>query len=148
MPANGKYPFQIPFHSAFHTPLLDHLTSLVQSSINNSIFNKPSIPLVDGRGCIWSPWSTNTNALYNYTLNHQIIKPYDFSSSVIVALKEFCPDNVILLGPGNTLGGAVAQVLIDNNWNDLKSKREFIQNQENTPFLISMGIEEQKQIVV
>ena len=148
LPANGKYPFQIPFHSAFHTPLLDHLTSLVQSSINNSIFNKPSIPLVDGRGCIWSPWSTNTNALYNYTLNHQIIKPYDFSSSVIVALKEFCPDNVIILGPGNTLGGAVAQVLIDINWNDLKSKSEFIQNQENTPFLISMGIEEQKQIVV
>ena len=55
---------------------------------------------------------------------------------------------MILLGPGNTLGGAVAQVLIDNNWNDLKSKSEFIQNQKNTPFLISMGIEEQKQIVV
>jgi hypothetical protein len=116
--------------------------------MDNSIFNKPTIPLVDGRGYIWSPWSTNTNALYNYTLNHQVIKSYDFSSSVTVALKEFCPDNVILLGPGNTLGGAVAQVLIDNNWNDLKSKSEFVQKQENTPFLISMGIEEQKQIVV
>ena len=46
---------------------------------------------------------------------HQVIKSYDFSSSVIVALKEFCPDNIILLGPGNTLGSAVAQILIENN---------------------------------
>ena len=52
LPANDKYPFQIPFHSAFHTPILDHVTSLAQSSIHNSIFNKQTIPLVDGRGCI------------------------------------------------------------------------------------------------
>ena len=148
LPTNGKYPFQIPFHSAFHTSLLDNVVPLAQSSIDNNFFNKPSIPLVDGRGYIWSPWSTDKGKLYNYTLDHQIIKPYNFSSSIEVALKEFCPDNIILLGPGNTLGGPVAQVLIEQNWNGLKSKSDFVQSQTNNPFVVSMGIDDQKQIVV
>jgi len=148
LPRNGKYPFQIPFHSAFHTSLLSGVVATAQSSFNRNIFNRPSIPLVDGRGNIWSPWSTNKSELYNYTLDHQIIKPYNFSSSIEVALKEFCPDNIILLGPGNTLGGPVAQVLIDHNWNDLKTKSEFVQNQEKNPFVLSMGIDEQREIVI
>ena len=148
LPRNDKYPFQIPFHSAFHTSLLSGVVSIVQSSFNHNMFNRPSIPLVDGLGNIWSPWSTNKSELYNYTLDHQIIKPYNFSSSIEVALKEFCPDNIILLGPGNTLGGPVAQVLIDYNWNDLKTKSEFLQNQEENPFVLSMGIDEQRSMVI
>ena len=148
LPRNDKYPFQIPFHSAFHTSLLSGVVATAQSSFNRNIFNRPSIPLVDGRGNIWSPWSTNKSELYNYTLDHQIIKPYNFSSSIEVALKEFCPDNIILLGPGNTLGGPVAQVLIDHNWNDLKAKSEFVQNQAENPFVLSMGIDEQRGIVI
>ncbi|MBE76747.1 MAG: acyl carrier protein [Candidatus Marinimicrobia bacterium] len=148
LPRNDKYPFQIPFHSAFHTSLLSGVVATAQSSFNRNIFNRPSIPLVDGRGNIWSPWSTNKSELYNYTLGHQIIKPYNFSASIEVALKEFCPDNIILLGPGNTLGGPVAQVLIDHNWNDLKAKSEFVQNQAENPFVLSMGIDEQRGIVM
>ena len=148
LPANDKYPFQIPFHSAFHTSLLSDVVYRAQSSLNQNMFNRPSIPLVDGSGNIWSPWSTNKSELYNYTLDHQIIKPYNFSSSIEVALKEFCPDNIILLGPGNTLGGPVAQVLIDHNWNDLKTKSEFVQNQAKNPFVLSMGIDEQREIVI
>ena len=148
LPRNDKYPFQIPFHSAFHTSLLSGVVATAQSSFNRNIFNRPSIPLVDGRGNIWSPWSTNKSELYNYTLGHQIIKPYNFSASIEVALKEFCPDNIILLGPGNTLGGPVAQVLIDHNWNDLKTKSEFVQNQAKNPFVLSMGIDEQREIVI
>jgi len=147
LPTDDKYPFQIPFHSAFHTPLLNHITSLAKLSLKENYFEKPTIPLIDGRGYVWSPWSTSKQALYHYTLNHQVIKPYDFSSSVIVALKEFCPDNVILLGPGNTLGGPVAQILINHNWNDLKTKSGFVQEQEENPFIISMGIEKQRQMV-
>ena len=148
LPRNDKYPFQIPFHSAFHTSLLSGVVATAQSSFNRNIFNRPSIPLVDGRGNIWSPWSTNKSELYNYTLGHQIIKPYNFSASIEVAIKEFCPDNIILLGPGNTLGGPVAQVLIDHNWNDLKTKSEFVKNQAKNPFVLSMGIDEQREIVI
>ena len=125
-----------------------HFHSIIRNILNSNIFNKPSIPLVDGRGNIWSPWSTNKSELYNYTLDHQIIKPYNFSSSIEVALKEFCPDNIILLGPGNTLGGPVAQILIDHNWNNLNAKSEFLRNQAENPFVLSMGIDEQRAIVI
>ena len=104
--------------------------------------------MVDGRGKIWTPWSASVDELYDYTLNDQVTKTYDFSSSVMVALKEFCPDNVILLGPGNSLGGPVAQVLIDQNWNDLNSKETFIKSQHTDPFLISMGMKEQRYMVL
>ncbi len=66
----------------------------------------------------------------------------------MVALKEFSPDNVILLGPGNSLGGPVAQVLIDHSWNDLNSKETFIESQNKDPFLISMSMEEQRDMVL
>ena len=121
---------------------------MADSKLNRAIFNKPKIPLIDGRGNIWSPWSTDENELYNYTLNHQVIKKYDFSSSVSVALKEFCPDHVVLLGPGNSLGGPVAQILINQQWNGLKSKQDFLGTQENNPFVVSMGIDEQKNLVL
>ena len=148
LPSEDKYPFQIPYHSAFHTPLLDHIKPLAESSFKNINFDKPTIPLVDGRGHIWTPWSTSVEELYNYTLNHQVTKTYDFSSSVIVALKEFSPENIIVLGPGNSLGGPVAQVLIDYSWNDLNSKEAFIASQNKDPFLISMGMAEQRDIVL
>ena len=63
LPRNDKYPFQIPFHSAFHTSLLGGVVSIAQSSFNHNMFNRPSIPLVDGRGNICSPWSTNKSEL-------------------------------------------------------------------------------------
>ena len=148
LPSEDKYPFQIPYHSAFHTPLLNHIRPLAESIFNNISFNKPTVPLVDGRGKIWTPWSASVDELYDYTLNDQVTKTYDFSSSVMVALKEFCPDNVILLGPGNSLGGPVAQVLIDQNWNDLNSKETFIKSQHTDPFLISMGMKEQRYMVL
>ena len=148
LPKIDKYPFQIPFHSAFHTKLLEKIPSLAESKIDRAIFTKPKIPLIDGRGNIWSPWSTNVNELYSYTLNHQVIKKYDFSSSVSVALKEFCPDHVVLLGPGNSLGSPVAQILINQQWNGLKSKQDFLGTQKNNPFVVSMGIDEQKNLVL
>ena len=148
LPKIDKYPFQIPFHSAFHTKLLEQIPSLAESQLDRAIFNKPKIPLIDGRGNIWSPWSTNVNELYSYTLNYQVIKKYDFSSAISIALKEFCPDNVVLLGPGNSLGGPVAQILIDRQWNGLKSKEDFLNAQKIKPYVVSMDIEEQKNLML
>jgi len=147
LPKNDKYPFQIPFHSAFHTPLLQEVTTIEKSSIQLDFLQKPKIPLVDGRGCVWSPWSTSTQELFDYTLNFQVLNEYNFSSSVSVCLKEFCPDKIILLGPGNSLGGPVAQILISENWNGLKSKNDFVQFQDKNPFVLSMGINSQRLLV-
>ena len=148
LPTIDKYPFQIPFHAAFHTKLLQKSASIAQSYFDYNNFNRPRIPLVDGRGNIWSPWSTDIRELFSYTFDHQLIKPFDFSSSIKVAVKEFCPDHILLLGPGNSLGSPVAQVLIENNWNGLTSKNDFLNSQEEDPFIISMGIEEQRNLVL
>ena len=64
-----------------------------------------------------------------------------------VALKEFCPDKVFLLGPGNSLGGVIGQILIKNKWNGITSKKHFSEQQEEDPFLISLGLEDQRNLI-
>ena len=58
LPAKDNYPFQLPFHAAFHTPLLESISRKAFGLLPQSIFQKPVVPLVDGRGKIWSPFST------------------------------------------------------------------------------------------
>ena len=147
LPAKDNYPFQLPFHAAFHTPLLDSISKKACELLPQSIFQKPSVSLVDGRGHIWSPFSTETVDLYNYTLGHQVTNAYDFFTAITVAIKEFCPDKLVLLGPGNTLGGSIGQIMIENNWLDMDSKSAFSSLQKETPYLISMGMEEQRKLV-
>ena len=64
-----------------------------------------------------------------------------------VALKEFCPDKVLLLGPGNSLGGVIGQILIKNKWNGIISKKYFLEQQKEDPFLISLGLEDQRNLI-
>ncbi|MEC7901454.1 MAG: hypothetical protein VYE41_00705, partial [Candidatus Neomarinimicrobiota bacterium] len=72
---------------------------------------------------------------------------YNFTRSITVALKEFCPDRLVVLGPGNTLGGVVGQILIENSWNSIDSKQVFQLAQQKDPFLISMSLSNQREIV-
>ena len=147
LPKKENYPFQLPFHAAFHTPLLDLIPDKAKKTIHESIFSKPSVPLIDGFGNLWSPFSTDTSELHQYTLSDQITCPYNFSKAITVAIKEFCPDKLVLLGPGNTLGGPVGQVFVQNQWNSIYSKKSFIKTQKNNPYLISMGINEQRKLI-
>lgn len=105
------------------------------------------MPLIDGRGHIWHPLSTNVQALWDYTLGHQVTEHYDFTAAVTVGLKEFAPDAVIVLGPGTTLGGAVAQALIANRWDGIQSKDDFTRRQKEDPVVLAMGMEEQRRFV-
>ena len=82
LPAKDNYPFQLPFHAAFHTPLLESISKKAFELLPQSIFEKPSVSLVDGRGHIWSPFSTETVDLYNYTLGHQVTNAYDFFNKI------------------------------------------------------------------
>ena len=148
LPQSGDYPFQIPYHGAFHTPLLNSISEESFKKIPFSYFKKPIFPLIDGRGKIWTEYSTNTRELYEYTLGTQVISSYNFSKSITVAIKEFCPDRLIVLGPGNTLGGAIGQILIENSWNNITSKEVFQTSQQDNPFLVSMSLLDQREIVL
>jgi hypothetical protein len=130
-------------HAAFHTPLLAETSQTAFELLGPELFSQPTVPMIDGRGKIWNPRSTEVEDLYLYTLGHQVVQPYYFSTAVTVALKEFAPDKVFLLGPGNSLGGAIGQILVDNKWLGISSKQDFVEMQKKDPFLISMGLKPQ-----
>lgn len=138
-----KYPMKLVNHAAFHTPLLEAISQRAFETLSVNLFNPPRIPMIDGRGKIWQPHSTDPGDLYHYTLGHQVIAPYDFTTSITVALKEFAPDRLVLLGPGSSLGGSIGQILIQNRWRGIASKTDFTAKQEQDPFLLVMGRREQ-----
>ncbi len=61
-----------------------------------------------------------------------------------VAAREYCPDKIVVLGPGTTLGAPVAQALIASGWRGLSGKADFQTRQVEDPLLISMGMPEQR----
>ena len=148
LPKKEDYPFQLINHAAFHTPLLKETSEKAFEILPSSLFHKPQIPMIDGRGFIWQPYSTDTSDLCEYTLGHQVVEYYDFTKAISVALKEFAPDLLILLGPGSSLGGSVGQILIENDWHGLKSKQDFMARQAQAPLLLAMGRPEQRGFVV
>jgi [acyl-carrier-protein] S-malonyltransferase len=142
------FPLRLPMHSAFHTPLM-HLTHRQAiRDLDDLPFKTPSIPLIDGRGHIWLPRACSAVQLKEYTLKDQVILPFDFSSMIRSALRNFAPEAFILLGPGSNLGGSIAQVLIQERWKGLKNKDDFISLQKQAPFILSMAREDQRALVI
>jgi len=132
----GRFPMRLQNHAGFHTHLQRPISKLGFDALSEELFVQPTIPLIDGRGAIWYPNSTDTSALYNYTLGHQVVEPYDFTAAIRTAAREFMPDVFIVLGPGTTLGGATAQALIQANWRGWRSKVDFQQEAQTQPRLL------------
>ncbi|MCI5059858.1 MAG: ACP S-malonyltransferase [Alphaproteobacteria bacterium] len=143
-----RFPFRLINHAAFHTPLQTPISEKAFAHFDREEFQVPVVPMVDGRGFQWSNYSSDVEAMFEYTFGHQVIQAYDFTRAVQNSLKEYAPDKIIILGPGTTLGGAVAQSLIAINWHDIDSKDAFIERQKSDPFILSMGMEEQRDLVI
>ncbi|WP_419911518.1 ACP S-malonyltransferase [Hoeflea sp.] len=144
---DDRFPMRLANHAAFHTPLQQPIAEKGRALLSAGLLSQPRIPLIDGRGNVWYPQATDLSALWRYTLDHQVVRPYDFTRAVQASVKEFAPDCLIVLGPGNTLGGAVAQSLIACSWEGLGSKGDFTDRQEVDPILISMGLDAQRKLV-
>ncbi|MDP2316119.1 MAG: ACP S-malonyltransferase [Pseudomonadota bacterium] len=140
-------PFQLPLHSAFHTPLMAGTSARAAADLAGLGWRAPTVPLIDGRGVVFRPHHADPAALRDYTLGAQVTEPYDFGASVRVALREYAPDAVVLLGPGGNLGGAVAQVLIEEGWRRLDSRAAFTRAQAEAPLVISLARPEQRALV-
>jgi acyl transferase domain-containing protein len=147
LPKVEHFPFQLINHAAFHTPLLQTVSENALESIGLDLFRPPQIPMVDGRGKIWQPFSSDVNELRNYTLIDQVLQTYSFTKAIEVTIKEFAPTRLVLLGPGNSLGSATAQVLINLAWQGLRSKSEFVERQKTAPFVLSFGRPEQRAVL-
>ena len=143
----GRFPMRLANHAGFHTALQAPVAAEGRARLAPSLFGQPELPLVDGRGAIWWPGAVKPTALWDYTLGHQVTEPYDFARAIRTAAREFAPDMFILTGPGTTLGGAVAQSLIEAQWQGLGSKADFVARQAANPVLISMGMPDQRALV-
>jgi acyl transferase domain-containing protein len=144
----GRFPLILPGHAGFHSPLQEPVAQRAQATITAAPFHAPAIPLIDGAGRIWRPHKSEPAALWGYTLGAQVTTPYDFTAAMRVSVREFAPERVIILGPGDTLGGAVAQSLIAVKWRGLDSKAAFTASQAERPYVLAMGREEQRAVVV
>jgi malonyl CoA-acyl carrier protein transacylase len=145
---DDRYPMNLFNHAAFHTPLLAQTSELAMRQLPKVMFHAPEVPLIDGEGRIWQPYATNNEKLWYYTLATQVTCPYNYSKAIEVAVKEFAPDKLIILGPGATLGGATAQALIEQRWLDMQNKADFIARQKHDPSILAMGMPEQREKVV
>jgi malonyl CoA-acyl carrier protein transacylase len=147
-PTPGREPLRLVNHGPFHSPLMQGSSDRARARLPAGWFAAPDVAMVDGRGHIWRPFASGAEALWDYTFATQILEPYDFTRAVQVAVREYAPDRIILLGPGDTLGGAIAQALIAIEWRGLRSKREFQEMQASVePMLLSMGREDQRALV-
>ena len=141
-----RYPMRLPYHAAFHSVLQSEVAIKGREALREDLFAAPAIPLIDGRGQIWRPRETRPVELRDYTLGAQVVAPYDFARAVRTGLREFAPDALIVLGPGTTLGGAVAQVLVGEQWLGMTDKASFQSLQRDHPFMLSMALPEQREL--
>jgi [acyl-carrier-protein] S-malonyltransferase len=142
-----REPLRLVNHGPFHTPLMKSSSDRALARLPAEWFGAPRLPMIDGRGQVWRPFAAAPAALRDYTFVAQILETYRFTRAVQVAVREYAPDRIVLLGPGDTLGGAIAQALIAIEWRGLRSKADFQAMQAADPFLISMGREDQRALV-
>ena len=147
-PLQGRFPLRLANHAAFHTSLQAPVAAAGRAALAPELFRPPETPLIDGRGAIWWPGGVEVDALWDYTLGHQVTETYDFSRAIRVAALEFAPDLFVIAGPGTTMGGAVAQSLILCGWRGMRSRADFRDRQASEGVLVSMGMEDQRSAVL
>lgn len=145
----NEYPFQLARHAAFHTPLMAEASNHGLYRLSSLPWAGPKIPMIDGTGAIWRAHQSSPADLRDYTLIHQVLETFDFTAALRVAIREYNPDHLVLLGPGETLGGAIAHVIIDEGWRGIHDKRGFSTAQTSDhPPLIAMNRPDQAALVI
>jgi len=144
-----EFPIQLPLHSAFHTRLLADTSERALRELSHLEFRAPRVPLVDGRGVVWRPRWADPDALYRYTLGHQVVETFDFTTAAHTALRHCGADIVIALGPGNAMGGPLARILVSGGWNGIRTRADLdMRQQSDDPLLLSFGVTLQRRQLV
>jgi acyl transferase domain-containing protein len=143
-----RYPVQLALHSAFHTPLMASTAERARAELADLPIRSPAITLIGGDGRVHRPWAAPA-ALWAYTLGPQLVEPFDAGRAIATALGELGPDVVVLPGPGDTLGSAVAQILIARRWRGLGDRADFAAMQaSDRPIVLAMARPDQRARVV
>ena len=142
------FPVRLPLHSAFHTPLLEPTSARAREDLAHLGFRAPDVPLIDGRGMVFRPRWADPEALRDYTLGHQVTRPFDFHRALVTALHHTGPDVIVLLGPGNSLGGPSSRILLWEGWGGCRTREQLDARQATDPLLLSFGVSLQRQRLV
>lgn len=142
-----QFPLQLPLHSAFHTPLMQPTAVRALRELGHLRLRSPRVPLFAGDGSCFRPFA-DPAAVLRYTLTTQVTEPYDLTRAVTVLLGEHAPDALVALGPGDTLGAPLGQVLVGLGWRGLRDRQDFLEAQGGErPLVLSMARPEQRRLV-
>lgn len=119
------YPLRLPLHSAFHTPWMAEVSARAARELGDLGFASPRVPLIDGRGRIHRPRWADPDELRDYTLGAQVTTTFDFRLALETALFHCAPEQIVALGPGNSLGAAIAHGIVDLEWRGAESRARF-----------------------
>lgn len=142
-----EYPMRLLGNSAFHSKLMAQASRRGRRALSRLPIDAPTVPLIDGRGRQWRPLASEPGRLLDYTLGHQVTETFDFAATVRVALREYAPDLIVALGPGESLGGAIAQTMIAERWQGIDSRDAFLARQAESPLVISLARPDQAALV-
>jgi len=144
-----SFPLRLPLHSAFHTPLLEPTAERARQDLAHLDFRAPDVPLVDGRGTVFRPRWADRRELRDYTLGHQVTRPFDFHQALVTALHHTGAQAIVLLGPGNSLGGPVSRMLVWDGWSGCRTRTQLDDRQASAaPLLLSFGVRLQRKRLV
>jgi len=119
-----RYPIALPGHRAFHTELAAPRSPAAREELADLAFGMPEVPLIDGRGAQHRPLTASPAELRDYTLGAQVASPFDLAAAVRVGLREYAPDEVVLLGPGTSIAGALGMTIVREGWRGIRSKAD------------------------
>lgn len=142
------FPVKLPLHSAFHTPVMADTSQRAREELAALRWSAPQVPLVDGQGRVWRPHWAPPAELRDYTLGAQVVDTFDLHLAVRTALRHCVPDVVIALGPGNSLGGPLAAMLVAEGWGGVRTRKAFEARQEESPVLLAFGVPDQRERLV
>ena len=133
------YPLRLALHGPYHTPLVSHVADAAAEQLADLRWQAPTVPLIDGRGARFTPWTADVAAIARYTLREGVVTPFRFATALRVALREYAPDVIVLPGPGNSLGGICGQVLVAEGYRGIRSRQAFERAQRGPrPLLLSI----------
>jgi hypothetical protein len=134
-----RFPLRLALQGPDHSPLAEDVAEAAGDRLSLR-WQAPRVPLVDGRGARWSPWSSDPAALRDYSLGTLLVEPYDFATALRVALREYAPDHVVVAGPPGPLNAIVGQVLVAEGYHGIRDKPAFRASQRSAaPLVVSMG---------
>jgi hypothetical protein len=131
--ADRRYPRRVA--SAGHARVAP-LPPSVAEHLRALEWRPPQITLIDGRGARHTPWSADPADLRDYTLTTMPAEAFGFASALRVALREYAPDVVLLLGPGRSPASAVAQLVVAEGYHGLRTRAAYEADQRSATPLV------------